>query len=223
VPAVWQDWGVWPRRRTLVRALPWALGVLLLVGIAIPNLTSATHCGNGIAARSTLHIVAIAQQQFRDAALIDVDGDGCGEFGSFLELSGAVELRGRDRVLNPPVLSGTFRSLNARGDVSRSGYLFRVYLLAEGGVWVPADPLPDDIATDAAETAFLCYAWPMKYGTSGKSTYVVDQTGTVLHTDDPRYSGVLVPAPGSAAGAGAALVAGIGADGNEWVVGSGER
>ena len=44
-----------------------------------------------------------------------------------------------------PELSGAFRVVNRNGAVSRSGYLFRMYLLAQDGTWAPADPPPDDI------------------------------------------------------------------------------
>jgi hypothetical protein len=64
--------------------------------LAIPNFHSgpcrAGH--NEIAAISALRNIASAQELFRDACRVDEDGDGVGEFGTFLELSAALPLRG---------------------------------------------------------------------------------------------------------------------------------
>ena len=46
-------------------------------------------------------------------------------------------LPGRGRVLNPPVLSGAFRTLNKDGCASRSGYFIRVWLPDAAGDGVP--------------------------------------------------------------------------------------
>ena len=79
--------------------------------------------------------------QFQASSKCDVDNDGTGEFGLFRELSGATPVRTAadgtftgGTVLNPPVLSGAFRTMtNALGEVSRSGYLYKLYVPGAGG------------------------------------------------------------------------------------------
>jgi hypothetical protein len=67
--------------------------------------------------------------------------------------------------------------------VRRAGYGFRLFLPTPGGGWVgeAADGgglgLPID--SDGAELAWLCYAWPITPGSSGKRTFLITQEGVV--------------------------------------------
>jgi hypothetical protein len=49
------------------------------------------------------------------------------------------------------------------------------------------------VDTDAAETAWCAYAWPVAAGNSGQRVFFVDQGGDVWHTANKpgRYSGNL--------------------------------
>jgi hypothetical protein len=72
--------------------------VVVVAPLAIPDLGGG--CGysrlraNESAAISALRKIATAQDEFRAAAWVDEDGDGVGEAGTFLEMSGAAVLRG---------------------------------------------------------------------------------------------------------------------------------
>ncbi len=114
--------------------------IAIIAAIAIPNLLAARLAANETAAIATLRNIVSAQAQFQQSAKADTDNDGTGEYGGFLELSGAIPGRiivgGVASVLVPPVLSGSFRILNANGEVSRSGYFFRMYLPTAAGVGV---------------------------------------------------------------------------------------
>lgn len=159
---------------------------------------------------------------------MDEDGDGLGEFGTFADLSGAEPPRGRDAVLHPAALSGAFRNRSLRGEVSRSGYLFQLWLPAKDGTFVSetARNLGTGVAdTNTAETRWRCYAWPATYDHSGLRTYYVDETGDLWGTEDARYSGTgFGPAPGAAVASPGTLVLErgstsptyTGADGNVW-------
>jgi hypothetical protein len=58
------------------------------------------------------------------------------------------------------------------------------------GVCVDADSNNySDVDTDLAETTWCCYAWPNNQGHSGVRTFIVNQTGDILATEDPVYSG----------------------------------
>jgi prepilin-type N-terminal cleavage/methylation domain-containing protein len=215
---------------TLIELMIVVAIIAIIAAIAIPNLLSARLNANETAAIATLRNISSAQAQFQATAKADTDNDGTGEFGCFVELSGASDVRADTDVgvLNPPVLSGAFRTPDATsGLVSRSGYYFAIYLPDAGGVGVLADldgfGLVDG---DLAETTWCCYAWPVNYGNSGNRTFMVNQTGDVVNTEDETYNGdaagaVPPPHAGFIGGAGDSItgltaVGTAGGDGNVW-------
>ncbi len=175
--------------------------------------------GSEVDAVVTLRNLASAQAQFSASAAVDRDRDGLGEFGTFAELSGAVALRGRGISLNPPVLSGVFRTGSAGGVVRRSGYELRLHLPTSDGVagvdGVDADP-------DASERRWCAYAWPTRFDYSGLRTFAIDHNGEIWATTSELYDGPSGPAPDAAyapdAGGqiGDAMSGIVGADGNVW-------
>ena len=110
--------------------------IAIIAAIAIPNLLAARLSANETAAIATLRNIISAEAQFQQTAKADTDNDGTGEYGGFVEMSGGGVGR-MTVVLSPPVLSGAFRVLNATGEVSRSGYFFRVYCPGAAGVGDP--------------------------------------------------------------------------------------
>jgi prepilin-type N-terminal cleavage/methylation domain-containing protein len=175
--------------------------IAIIAAIAIPNLLSARLNANETAAIATLRNISSAQAQFQATAKADGDNDGTGEFGSFRELSGAVDVRGDADVgkLNPPVLSGAFRTVDTgnNGFVSRSGYYFKIYLPDSDGKGIildaPATFTGAGVDNDLAETTWCCYAWPVNHGNSGNRTFMVNQTGDVVTTEDADYTGTAGP------------------------------
>src|SRR5687768_9193005 len=165
--------------------------IAIIAAIAIPNLLAARLSANETAAIATLRNIVSAQAQFQQSAKADTDGDGTGEYGGFVELSGAAAGR-MAAILNPPVLSGAFRVLNANGQVSRSGYFFRMYLPAPGGAGV-GEPQAGFTAAlvnaDLSETTWCSYAHPVNFGQSGNRTFFTNQGGDVTATEAPAYSG----------------------------------
>ena len=178
---------------TLIELMIVVAIIAIIAAIAIPNLLSARLNANETAAVATLRNISSAQAQFQATAKADGDNDGTGEFGAFVELSGNTNVRGSATVgkLNPPVLSGAFRTPNASGYVSRSGYYFKICLpMDDGTADIPdADDDWTDVNEDLAETTWACYAWPVNYGNSGNRTFMVNQTGDVVSTEDSGYSG----------------------------------
>lgn len=161
-------------------------------------------CGgsNEVSAVSTLRNIAGSQAQFQAATVVDLDGDGAGEPGTFLELSGAAPLRGRGIVLQPPVLSGVFRTADAAGIVSRSGYLFRMHLRrSDHGV---------------ARPEWVCVAWPARFDHSGLRTFYADATGAIYATEDARYDGRAAAPPVDVVAPNSAALRVTGTDGNVW-------
>lgn len=180
--------------------------IAIIAAIAIPNLLAARVTSNERAAIATLRTISSAQAQFQASAKADIDLDGSGEFGSFMELSGAWNVRndpGRG-IMNPPVLSSAFRIITTggTGQVSRSGYFFTLILPRVDGTAVTCDDNPaafTDVDPDLAETTWCCYANPVTYGTSGRYTYVVNQTGDIIATDSSTYAGIGMPFAAGAA------------------------
>jgi prepilin-type N-terminal cleavage/methylation domain-containing protein len=199
---------------TLIELMIVVAIIAIIAAIAIPNLLSARLNANETSAISTLRNVSSSQAQFQASAKADVDNDGSGEFGLFRELSGAVAVRTANTgapgtvILNPPVLSGAFRTFNANSEVSRSGYLFHMILPGTAGIGVmetSAGNLAANLDVDLTETSWCCYAWPASYSTSGNRTFFVNQTGDIIGTDFATYSGTLKI---TAANAGAAFKTG---------------
>ena len=223
---------------TLIELMIVVAIIAIIAAIAIPNLLSARLNANETSAISTLRSISSAQAQFQTSAKVDVDNDGTGEFGLFREMSGAIGVRTAadastvGNVMNPPVLSGAFRTFNANSEVSRSGYLFHMVLPGAAGIGVPevaAGALGAALDSDLSETSWCCYAWPSSYSTSGNRTFFVNQTGDIIGTDSSTYSGTgkfVASNAGSAfkSASGAALtnITGLvavgtkGRDGNVW-------
>jgi prepilin-type N-terminal cleavage/methylation domain-containing protein len=199
--------------------------IAIIAAIAIPNLLAARLSANETAAIATLRNIISAQAQFQQSAKADEDNDGTGEYGGFIELSGAAAGR-MAGVLVPPVLSGSFRVLNGAGEVSRSGYFFTVFLpdINGGPVQEPqvGYALGGGLDPDLAETTWCAYAWPVNYNQSGNRTFFTNQGGDLVATEDSDYSGSGQGPNGDSAFqnanaiTGAVAIALVGADGNTW-------
>jgi type II secretory pathway pseudopilin PulG len=212
--------------------------IATIASIAIPNLMAARLSANETAAVATLRAMSSAQAQFQASAKCDVDNDGTGEFGLLRELSGGCGVRMNcaadvvGRVANPPVLSGAFRALDADGEAARSGYLFHMILPGPAGVGVletRAGALGDVLDSTLCETTWCCYAWPTAYSKTGARSFFVSETGDIVATDAPVYSGGgrITPAKAGAALRAGGLESNItgqvavgtkGRDGNFWKV-----
>ena len=199
--------------------------IAIIAAIAIPNLLAARLSANETAAIATLRNIISAQAQFQQSGKADTDNDGTGEYGGFIELSGQDQGR-MAAVLVPPVLSGAFRVLNASGEVSRSGYFFRIFMPDAGGAGVgePQAGYADDgtLDGDLSETTWCCYAWPVNYNQSGNRVFFTNQGGDVVGSEDANYSGTGNGPAADAAFQGAGTITGAvaigvaGQDGNTW-------
>lgn len=223
----------WRRAAAFFRPGPWGWSLMgavaAVAAYAIPRMTT-TRCvaSNETSAISSLRNIQSCQDQFRAAVALDPDRDGAGDCGGLQELAGAIPLRGTDALLHPPGLSGAFRVTNARGEVSRSGYLFRLWLVGADGTPVGerAGTGFEGLALDpvTSETRWVCHAWPQTYGAPGCArSFAVDWTGTIVATDCARYSGASGPGgdaiygPGGLRTAVGPVIDGSAAsDGNVW-------
>ena len=217
---------------TLIELMIVVAIIAIIASIAIPNLLSARLNANESAAIATLKNISSAQAQCQASGIIDVNTNGQGEYGFFGELSGAVAVRGSTLRVQPPVLSTAFGNI-AAARVTRSGYLFQMYLPSATSAGIAEDATGGDTANDngvdapSAEVQWCAYAWPAVQGNSGKRTFFVNQGGDVLATNGAvaQYGGVTAPAYGAAfiATGSNSMSAGIAAntlarDTNSWVV-----
>ena len=220
---------------TLIELMIVVAIIAIIASIAIPNLLSARLNANESAAIATLKNISSGQSQCQASGVIDVNNNGSGEYGFFGELSGKVAVRAGTQTISPPVLSTAFGNINAQSNVSRSGYLFRMFLPDNTGAGITETATTGGDPTNAlgidpgqAETLWCCYAWPQVQGNSGKRTFFINQSGDVLATNGAQvaYSGtVTVPAFSAAlsAAASAFMSAAVAAntvaqDTNTWVV-----
>jgi prepilin-type N-terminal cleavage/methylation domain-containing protein len=198
---------------TLIELMIVVAIIAIIAAIAIPNLLSARLNANETAAVATLRNITSAQAQFQASAHADLDNDGTGEFGVFAELSAGTVVRTTTTTINPSVLSGAFKNVNVSGEVTRSGYIFQMFLPDGSGDGVPEDNnggMTGALDNDLAETTWCCYAWPANYNNSGNRSFFVNQSGDVTTVDSSDYTG-----GGDAGGnlnAGAAFMPGGGAD-----------
>jgi prepilin-type N-terminal cleavage/methylation domain-containing protein len=193
---------------TLIELMIVVAIIAIIASIAIPNLLSARLSANESAAIATLRNIVSAQSQIQSQGAIDEDLDGIGEHGWFAEMSGAVQLRdagvGAGPKLNPPVLSGAFSTVNANGMVNKSGYLFAMHLPDNAGAGLDeanGGGSPTGEFPDLCESTWICYGWPTTYQNTGNRSFVVNQTGDLLQTNNvtQTYSGTgTAPAPDAA-------------------------
>jgi prepilin-type N-terminal cleavage/methylation domain-containing protein len=187
---------------TLIELMIVVAIIAIIAAIAIPKLMSARLAANEAAAISTLRSVSSAQAQLQSSGAIDTDADGAGEYGFFAELAGQVPLRvaagapaapalgtvGTDE-LNPAILSSAFGTGMTTGEVTRQGYLFKMFLPgATAGGLVPgiaeantgggtAGGLPN---SNNGEILWCCYAWPGDHNKTGNRAFFVNQEGELL-------------------------------------------
>jgi prepilin-type N-terminal cleavage/methylation domain-containing protein len=231
---------------TLIEILIVVSIIAIVAAMAIPRLSSARLTANESGAISSLRSLYTAQSQAIASSSIDTDGDGASEFCYLAELAGKAPARisaaGSPAAGTPGVDELRPSSLvasmgNVTGSVvTRSGYIFQMWLpaAAVGGAvaGIAEDatggklgaPFPD---SDNGEAFWCAYAWPLRRGTSGNSTFFINQAGQMLMTDARGPVGYTGLASGPAFDAAftkpadmssATALNGPGADGKTWVL-----
>ncbi len=186
---------------TLIELMIVVAIIAIIASIAIPNLLSARLNANESAAVATLKNISSSQSQCQASGVIDVNNNGAGEYGFFGELSGQKGIRTTEAggvsttvMITPPVLSTAFGTV-ASARVTRSGYLFQMFLPSATGTGVAENATGGgggaSIDAAKAEVMWCCYAWPTALGNSGKRVFFVNQSGDVLASKNvvQKYNG----------------------------------
>jgi prepilin-type N-terminal cleavage/methylation domain-containing protein len=170
--------------------------IAIIASIAVPNLVSARMNANEAAAVSVLRAISVAEAQFSKSTIADENGDGEGEYGYFGELTGRTLVRGASKKSTAD-LSATMALVGSTGEVERSGYIFRMYLPAAGGVGT-GENAGGGIASgvlDAglAQAHWCCYAYPASHDASGRRTYFVNEHTDLMVTESSLYQTLGAP------------------------------
>jgi hypothetical protein len=148
---------------------------------------------------SHLRSLVGAQVQAQSLSIIDADSDGVGEYAFLGELSCAIKARGPGQGLKMPLLGGGFGQLSTTGLAEVHGYYYRSFLPGPDDVPVGEGPgASSDVDPDGAEEAWLCYAWPVEYGVTGRRTFVVGARQAVRGADLAAFTGRAGPDAGAA-------------------------
>lgn len=181
------------RRLLVVRSI--AIAVLLLIGWWGLGPWGAIEA-NERAAERVVDDFSSAQMHFRQATVVDQDGDGFGEYAFLDELAGIAPPRGSKGSLRAwRQFPRDFEPTAVPGVWERRGYLFVVYLPSSLGRAITAPQRPGAaVAADGPfqrETAVL-YAWPMESGGTGGKAYFATEGHCewVTVMQKTRYSGL---------------------------------
>jgi len=96
--------------------------ISVIAAVSIPSLLRSRVAANESSMVATLHSIAAAEAEFRQAAEVDQDGDGSGEHGFLGELAGNANVRevGGGRRVSPAYLPFSLRT-DVNGNSSSSG------------------------------------------------------------------------------------------------------
>jgi len=174
---------------TLIELMIVVAIIAIIAAIAIPGLLRARISANEGSAVGGLRTISTAQAQFQSQCQVDQDQDGTGEYGTLGELAGTYVRRaatGNSPKANPTFITPVLGPEGAATFSAKSGYNFKMYLPGP-----QTDPGTNSAAdSDAQETKFRCYGWPVTVKTSGIRAFGVDQAGEVLATPNTAsYSG----------------------------------
>jgi prepilin-type N-terminal cleavage/methylation domain-containing protein len=232
---------------TLIELMIVVAIIAIIASIAIPKLLTARLAANESAAISTLRSISSAQAQLQSSAAIDSDSDGGGEYGYLGELAGTDPVRvdngsgvatlgtvGTDEI-DPPMLSSQFGDIAATESVvSRSGYVFQIFLPTAAGVGATEAVGGGMDATtvvdaDNSEVFWCAYAWPLDEGQTGNRAFFINQEGDLLQFNNriaapysgaaagPAWTAAFTNGATTADGMGAQIAAGAqGEDSNTW-------
>jgi prepilin-type N-terminal cleavage/methylation domain-containing protein len=216
-----------PAGFTLIELMIVIAIIAIIAAIAIPNLLAAKLSANETAAIATLRSLVSSQAQVSVAGRIDVDLDGRGEYGTFMELTGAIGVRKNytpgspassdfspplGNPINPALLSSVMARMDVNGFATKSGYAYMIFLpdTADPAEFVhETGPVGAQnfaggtalVGVDVAENYWCAYAQPVAVANTGNRRFFTSMKGDILQSpnDISPQGGTAAPIQGNSA------------------------
>jgi len=190
---------------TLVELMIVVAIIAVIIGFAIPSLFRAYISANEKGAITFLRALVADQASFKTAIVNDQNMNGSGEYGFLQELSGAIAPRDQKSALqiSGEFIQASYGEVNAAGEASHRGYYFKLYILQSDMPIAFAQELPGVVpplagpSADLAESFWVCFAWPMTRGRSGKRAFCSTNDGLIYCTQNDSLSMVVYSGTGA--------------------------
>ena len=181
---------------TLIELMIVVAIIAIIAAIAIPGLIRARISANEGSAIGSLRSMGTSQAQFQSGANVDQDENGTGEYGLLNELCGYSTIRtstaNTGAKINPGFISVSFKATNADpttatiGVSNKSGYIYKMILPGTAAVSDLVGNVPAGVAgnADVQEASWVCYAFPIKWRSSGVRAFCVDAAAEVVATSN---------------------------------------
>lgn len=214
--------------RATFTALTSAVAALALLAGGTP--LDAQEADDETRVKALLLELHAAQERFANDKVVNLDGDGVGEFGTLQELAGTLPPRAADGKRTQPVpkpyVPQELGAVDDRGEARIGAYLVKVFLVSTTGAAVHetkgAYAAGDaELHVNLCESTWCAYAWPAV--DAKLPTFCIDTLGTRVRAAAAYVGAGEGPEPGAAfAGGGLErttgfiVVGGTGQDGREW-------
>ena len=149
---------------TLIELMIVVAIIAIIAAIAIPNLLRARLAANEKSAIGSIRTISTSQATFQSGTLLDVDTDGTGEYADDLDSLGT-------NFSDPPFIDNVLAS-----NQEKSGYAF----------------ITETAADALEEVRYTASAEPLDYGTTGNTSFYVDESGVVRGSDIQAAAGLPV-------------------------------
>ena len=193
---------------TIIELLVVVTVIAIVASLAVPRMLGAKLSANETAAVTVLRAIVASQMQAQTANSIDTDCDGLSEYCYLAELAGTVPARrcvagapaagvpGLDE-LEPSPLVAALGAVSG-SVVTRSGYVFQVWLADGSGAGIAEDPTGGKTAApfpdpNNSENVWCVYGWPISAGSTGNKCFFANEAGLLLQTPNrgaTPYSGL---------------------------------
>ncbi len=152
--------------------------IAIIAAIVLPALLRSKISANETSAVGSLKCICSAQEAFRTSDSVDLNANGIGEYAFLPELSGLGNYRmnnagglGTAGCSSNPFIASSFANAAATNESVKSGYCFICYLPSGLAAGTAAYPIAVDIPL--AESRFVVYAFPVKFGQSGLRVFTI--------------------------------------------------
>jgi len=170
--------------------------IAIVAAFAIPSLLRAQMSANEKGAIALLRALVANQTAFKSAIVIDQNMNGTGEYGFLQELAGAIAPRDPKSAVQTSgeFLQARYGVLTPAGEATHRGYYFKLYIMQSDNPVQFAQELPGgappllEPSASLAESFWVCFAWPMNRGRSGKRAYCSTSDGLIYSTQNDVLS-----------------------------------